>query len=283
MRKTSTKISLLFIPLAVACGGKNSENKEETTTSNEKELSEEVATSNLQFEDVPTLAGKTVFTTDEFFRTTSFLNEKEAILIGYPYAYPADEEVDFVPNTSVMTDAADNSGATIEVKIKFKDETDPRKMKKGEPFAVKGKLDVGYSVSESWGNAVYITLYDAEFMTVVEGNNAVLNTVGDIDLQLPMNCGDLNRVLNDHYSKLYATPSVEITGPYNNTVTSTTSDGVTYNVTLGTNEAPVHCYVIEEPDNDALNEKRNAGEQVTITGKFSGSSYTPSINQGVIK
>lgn len=274
MKKQIKHLVIALVPIFIACGGaeNTTENEVGTEAQTETEIKKE-------FEDIDDLMTKNTFTTAEFSRLTTFLYQKEATLVGYPYAYPGDSEVEFVPNTTQMIDGVDNNSMSVKISVTFKNGAENKQLKKGELFALKGKLDVGYNVTEKWGNETYIKLYDAEYAenTPTESFGAVT----EMDLSKPVLLSELYLVMNAHYEKINAKESIEIVDEYNNTSTSTTSYGVTYDVVLG-NEAPVHCYVTDGPDNDALNAKRNAGEHVKIKGKFGGSGYTPSLINGVI-
>lgn len=277
--KTKQIIFGLFVcPIFLSCGG--GEKSAETKTSSDSTKTEVQEVAGLkEFSDIDALAKNNSFTADQFNWITTFLYQKEATITGFPNAYPADTEVEFKPNSSIMLDAEDNSIGKVKVQIKFATETEPRMLKKGEKFAVHGKLSVNYTVSEKWGNETQITIYDAEFVTLEPEQS--ISSIGDIDLSKPLFSADLFKVMNTHFEALFSKPSIEITGEYVQTSTSTVSSGVYTVIKLG--PKTVDCEVIKAPNDGDLVAKRSANELITITGKFAGVTYTPKINQGIIK
>jgi hypothetical protein len=276
---TSTLLSVFIIPLMVACGGnESSQNK-----SNKGEDSQLTTIAALEFEDIEGLFSKTSFSPEEYTRATTFLSGKEISLLGYPYAYPGGKDVDFKLNYTTMLDGIDNSSKTIEVKLQFKEPGENVTIPAAQLFAVKGKLDIGYKVDEKWGNSLYITVYDATFTSVDETNRLSFTKIAEIDITKQVFVGDLVNVMKNYYENFFNKDAFEIIGDYSHTLTSTTAYGTYHNIVLGTSDAPVHCYLTSEPNNDELTAKRSAGEKIKIMGTFGGASQVATLNNGKLK
>lgn len=280
MKKITQFLSLITITLMIACG--SSDTKPATETPKEKEVNAVNTTSVLEFEDINTLASKSSFSADEFSRVTTFLSGKEITLVGYPNAYPGSKEVEFKINYTSMIDAIDNSLKNIEVSIKFKETGENVMLSAGVLFAVTGKIDIGYTVDEKWGNKMYITIYDASFVETDESKQTAFTSISELDLSKQINISNIYQLMHTHYENLFNKSTIEIVDNYSHTLTSTTSYGTHYNVVLG-KENLVHCFTTDEPNSEDLNAKRNAGEPIKIIGNFGGCSQTATLKHSTIQ
>jgi hypothetical protein len=280
MKKYIKTLSLAFALLATACGGEdNNTNTDETA--NEDDMVQ------AEFADIADLSAQKSFTTEEFNRVILFLEEREVILTGYPYAYPLGEgkETEFIPNRTDMLDGIDNSVDNCSIRIKFKNEEETKMMHIGDLFGVKGTLSISCSVSEKWGRTTTIQVKDAEFIDDAEQKGGAVKSFEDINLEEQIFCGDLFALIDKHYETL-SKKSIEISGRYNSSTTSKSSDGeiLEIRVDLGDYDNMVGCEMKEETDSESLSAKRQAGINVVIAGKFSGITFgNPRISGGVIK
>lgn len=280
MKTLTTLSSIVLIALLTACGnGKTNEGGEPAA-----ENSEEV---NAEFADIPKIAVQTTFTTAELNRVVNFLNGKEVTLTGYPYAYPLGKgaEIEFQPNSSEMLDGIDNSVDKCAIRIKFKNETEPRKMHIGDLFAVKGILEISYSVSENWGNTTTISLSEAEYVEKATEKGGTLKSFDDLDLSKQIFCGDLFTLMDEHYSSL-TKKKIKVQGHYLSTTTSKSTGGeiLEIRVDLGSYDEKVGCAMKAEPDEAKLNSTREAGKDALIEGTFSGIVFgSPRISGGLVK
>ena len=281
MKRLKKFLPILLIPVLAACGG----DANETTNPDDPENAVEETTA--EFADIAKLADQSSLTNVELNRLILFLNDKEVTLTGYPYAYPLGEgeEVEFKPNSSDMLDGIDNSVDNCSIRIKFKNETEPRMMHIGDLFAVKGKIDISYSVSEEWGNTTRISLSDAEYVDNAEAKGGELTSIEGIDLSKQIFCGDLFSLMDKHYGAL-AKKKISVSGKYISTTVSKSPEGeiLEIRIDLGDSDNKVGCEMVDEPNGDDLNAKRSAGKDVVIEGTFSGITFdNPRINGGVIK
>lgn len=258
---TTTALCLLF----TSCSGK----VDKTTSDSSAKQSDELVQQQLEFTDIADLLAKKKYAPHELRRLCTFLYQKEAVITGYPYAYPADKEVQFIPGRTEMIDAKNNSESKVNISITFKGEEEPRTLKMGELFAVKGKLNISYTVHEKWGNSLNFEITDAEFVEEVTDTKNTLSSIAAIDLKQAIFCGDLNTLMTNHYESLVKRGPIELTGDYQLTTTSTNSSGTSWNLSIG--ESPtVFCYTLEEPDNKKLDRLRSEGKQITVHGHFGG-------------
>jgi len=281
MKKYIKTLPLAIALLATACGG------EEDNNTNTDETAEAVDVAQAEFADIADLTGQKSYTPEEFNRVVLFLEEREVILTGYPYAYPLGEgkETEFIPNRTDMLDGIDNSVDNCSVRIKFKNEEETKMMRIGDLFGVKGTLSISYSVSEEWGNTTSIQVKDAEFIDDASQKGGAVSSFEDIDLAEQIFCGDLFAIMDKHYEAL-SKKSVEISGRYHSTTTSKSNDGeiLEIRVDLGDYDNMVGCEMKEETDDGSLSAKRQAGKNVVIAGKFSGITFgNPRISGGVVK
>ena len=184
-----------------------------------------------------------------------------------------------------MLDGIDNSVDNCSIRIKFKNETEPRMMHIGDLFAVKGKIDISYSVSEEWGNTTRISLTDAEYVDNAEAKGGELKSIEEIDLSKQIFCGDLFSLMDKHYGAL-AKKKISVSGRYISTTVSKSLEGeiLEIRVDLGDSDNKVGCEMIDEPNGDDLNAQRAAGKDLVIEGTFSGITFdNPRINGGVLK
>jgi hypothetical protein len=270
-----------FALLAASCVGDESDNTVMDATTNGDEMAQ------AEFADIADLSGQKSFTTEEFNRVILFLEEREVILTGYPYAYSLGEgkETEFIPNRTEMLDGIDNSVDNCSIRIKFKNEEETKMMHIGDLFGVKGTLYISYSVSQKWGNTTSIQVKDAEFIDDAEQKGGDVKSFEDINVEEQIFCGDLFAIIDKHYETL-SKKSVEISGRYLSTTTSKSNDGeiLEIRVDLGDYDNKVGCEMKEETDSESLSAKRQAGKNVVIAGKFSGITFgNPRISGGVVK
>ncbi|TNE54942.1 MAG: hypothetical protein EP338_05715 [Bacteroidetes bacterium] len=245
---------------------KSGETDPSTNETSQKESDEQKQAENMDsFAFLKELAPKKSFSPEELARLCTFLYKKEIVLSGYPYAYAADTEIEFVPNSTGILNAKNNSISSTEVKIKFKEGTENRKLKAGELFAVKGKIDVEFAADEQWGNTTTIKIWDAEFVESVQDTKGQLSSIDQLDLTVPVYCGDLHSLMHQHFEAIRGKGNITVTGDYQLTITSKTSYGTHWNVTLG-KQTPIRCYTKEEPNNDRLNQIRSEGKQISAQG-----------------
>ena len=83
MKRLKKFLPILLIPVLTACGGDATETTGDDTT--ETATEEEVSA---EFADIAGLADQSSLTNVELNRLILFLNDREVILTGYPYAYP---------------------------------------------------------------------------------------------------------------------------------------------------------------------------------------------------
>lgn len=284
MKKLKKFLPILLIPVIAACGG---EQATEGDVENESTSAEtEVATS--EFADVAKLTSQSELTNEEFHRITTFLNDKEVVITGYPYAYPlgVGKEVEFKPNSTAMLDGIDNSVDNCSVSIKFKNETETRTMHIGDLFGVKGKLTVSYSLSidDRWPNTTSIKITDAEFIENVETNAGTYKSIEDLDLAKPIFCGDLYSIMHDHYEAL-SKKSVVISGKHNGMTVSKSTSGEVLEVRIdvGDRDSKVGCEMADETEAGIAKIQGLSGP-VKIKGKFSGITFgNPRISGGELK
>ena len=280
MKTLTTLFSIILIALLTACGNGNSNDEGESSAENSEETSAE-------FADISKIAAQSTFTTTELNHVVNFLNGKEVTLCGYPYAYPLGKgvEIEFQPNSSDMLDAIDNSSDECAIRIKFKNETEPRKMHIGDLFAVKGILEVSFSVSENWGNTTTISLTEAEYVEKATEKGGTLKTFNDLDLSKQIFCGDLFKLMDTHFNSL-AKKKIKVQGHYLSTTTSKGSNGeiLEIRVDLGSYDDKVGCEMQGEPNEAKLNSVRDAGKDAIIEGTFSGIVFgSPRINRALVK
>ncbi len=284
--------SLFFF--AQSCGNNDSENdnesKDSLKTENNKTEGETSIVSNVkEFAYIPELLKKTEFTAEEFCGITNFLFQKEITLLVYPYAYPGNKEVKIYGKRMQMLSAKDNSIKQVKIGVTFKDELAEQTVSAGKLLAIKGKLDAGYSVSEKWGNAVYIKIYDAELLPSFENSYETFSSIADLDLNNPVFSGDLANALTSVYETLNKKETITLTGIYYSTTTSKDSNGNIINTRVDIGEKAVNpkykigCNFDESVNSDELEAQRSAGKKITIEGKFGGSDWNPKLIHCKIK
>ncbi len=289
-------LNILFlsglISFFVSCNGSEQNNKNEnsgsdTTVTQENVTKEQNAVK--EFEGVSALSGKTDFTVHELNRATTFLYSKEGILVGYPNAYEQDTAVKFTNGGVTMIGATDKNKTKTSVRIRFKNNFDEKMLKTKELFAVKGKFNISYSVSEKWGNTLYLKMYDAEFLPVENTKYEELASLDDIILSKPIFCDDLYNLLKTQYENIYNKDKISVTGVYNGTTTSKDGKGNIietrvdlYDTGYGL-RCKVGCAMKEVPDEQMLLNSQNNKQNVTIEGKFAGFWDNAKISNGVLK
>ncbi len=288
-------INILFLSATLSvflsCG--NSENKKTDTSKNETVTTEQNNKKDEEvkkkFEGLTALAEKTNFTVHELNRASIFLNQKEGILVGYPNAYSQDTVVKFTGSNVIMIGGTDLNKSKTSVSISFKNKFDEKKLKTKKLFAVKGKFSLQYSVSDKWGNTLYLKMYDAEFLPAENTKYEKLNSLDDIDLSKPIFCKDLFNLLKTHYQKIYNKEKISVTGVYNGTTTSKDSKGNIIETRIDLYDTgyglydKVGCAMKEVPDEQILLNSQNNKQNITIEGKFAGFWNNAKINDAVIK
>ncbi|MDX2362814.1 MAG: hypothetical protein QNK23_18535 [Crocinitomicaceae bacterium] len=278
-------LPIIFIPILTACsnGGVS-----DTENSNDEETTAETEVITSEFADVTKLSEQSEFTTVEFTRLINFLDKREVIITGYPYAYPLGEgeEIEFKPNSTDMLDGIDNSVDNCSISIKFKNEEEPRIMHIGDLFAVKGIMTVSYSLStdDRWPNTTSIKITDAEFVDNAEETNGTLTSFDDLDLEKQIFCGDLYALMHNHYEAL-SKKSVVISGNHSGTTVSRGSDDevLEVRIDLGGSDNKVGCEMADETDAGIARAQGLSGG-LKIEGKFSGIVFNnPRISGGVLK
>ena len=269
MKKIIRIVPLILFAGLVACGG-----AEEGIDANNPEGGGDEAAqeSKAEFADVVSLNGKTELDNVEFNRLVNFMEEAEVTLTGYPYAYPLGEgtEIEFEPGRTDLIDGIDNSVDNCGISVKFKDESDPIPMKIGDLLAIKGKLRISYS-----NGRTRIILEDAEFVDGATEKGGTLKSIEEINTAEQIFCGDLHKVMNDHYASI-AKSKMTVTGKYLSTTISKGLDGDTLEVRidLGDYDNKVGCEMISEPDSDMLTQKRSNGKPLSFVGTFSATSWS---------
>jgi len=277
MKTLKYLIPLFIVSVLVSCGAEtDADNPVDSEGSGGDDASKAI------FADVMELADKSELNNVEFNRVVNFLEGQEVTLTGYPYAYPLGigTEVEFKPNSSDLIDDTDNSLKTCSIRVKFKNETEPKKMKIGDLFAVKGILEIGHS-----STGTRITLKDASYVDGAKEKGGSVKSVMDIDPLKEIFCGDLHSVLHDHYTKL-ASKKLTITGDYISQTVSKSLEGeiLEIRVDIGTSDNKVGCEMIDEPNGDELTGQRNAGKALKIQGTFSGIVFgNPRISESILK
>lgn len=282
MKNLKWVLSILLLPAITACSSDTSRESDRTANENEQ-LKEQTS----EFGDIAELLKKSEYTTAEFNRVATFLDGQEMTITGYPYAYPLGEgeEVEFKPGSTQMIDGIDNSVDNVSIRIKFKNEEEPRTMHIGELFGVKGKVEVSYSVSK-FGKTTSISISDAVFIEKAEQKAGGIASVAEIDRDKQIFLGDLYSVMDKHFTALNA-KSITVSGPfYGKTVSKNLekTEILEIRIDLGGTDDKVGCEMLEEPDGDKLSAIRAAGKTISIAGKFSGITWgNPRINGGVMK
>ena len=83
------------------------------------------------------------------------------------------------------------------------------------------RLKIGVSISEEYGNTTRVSLTDAVFVESAEDVAGKLTSIGDIDREKQIFCGDLFSLIDAHFNALVTKGPVDIVGNYNGTTTST--------------------------------------------------------------
>ncbi len=275
---TSAVLTIGILGITSCGGGETDESKENDGHSTNSDSTEvvEAPVELSEFAAAMELSSKNDFNAGEFTKATVFLWEREGIVTGYPMAYASDPDtITLKSNNFNMIDNPDEFQKTISIKVKFKDNAE-MKVQKGVKYAVKGNIYLSFS-DVSFGNAVSISIYEAEIVPVDEANSASLSSIADIDLSKQMFCGDLSNVSNAYYDIFKTKESITVTGPFSHTVSSGTADanGVyPYNNVYLDPSYNVTCAMLSAPDADFLNAQRDAGKDVTIKGKFASTYST---------
>jgi len=137
-------------------------------------------------------------------------------------------------------------------------------------LAIKGKLRISYSSGRT-----RIKLEDAEFVDGATEKGGSLKSIEGINTAEQIFCGDLHKVMNDHYAVI-AKSKMTVTGKYLSTTVSKGLDGDTLEVRidLGDYDNKVGCEMISEPDSDMLTQKRSNGKPLSVVGTFSATSWS---------
>lgn len=275
-----TLLFLLPMALLTACGGGDIEAVEDGLGDPPPET--EILTPETEFgalPDLSTTSADEAIPYEYLVNATMFLEKKEIILVGYPYAYSADTLIQLKEGYNEMLDAEDNSQDEFSVRFKLKEGAETPALPKGELFAVRGKVSLSYSPSSSF-QQLNLQLWDAEVVEV-----AAPTTVTDLvsyDREQAAELRPFMKMLEAYYAP-YANKELTVTGRYHSTQSSTVSSGTYHVVVVGTgSDTPVRCTMANEPDNDQLNNMRTTGTDLQIKGTLTEVSSNPRMENCVL-
>jgi hypothetical protein len=199
-------IALFAVSLASCGAGSNADGADASGESTE--------TSTSEFGDIKQLMAQKEFTNVELKRLTTFLDGKELMITGYPYAYPLGEgkDVVFTPGSTDMIDGIDNSVDNVAVRVKFKNEEEPKMMKIGQLFGVKGTVEISYDVNEKFGNLTRIYIKDAEFISDPKATKGSTSSIEAFDTKEQIFLGDLYSLMNGHFEALLKKGKLNVSG-----------------------------------------------------------------------